>query len=381
MPSPTLASGLPDTSYYAPDFKLLVEGEELNVDTRGDVLDIKVVMDMDNLTSFELTINNWDDEEFAFKHSDGPTFDPGKRVHVKLGYADKLVSMVTGKITTLTPRFPESGQPTLGVSGLDGMVLLRNRKPVASDRRQWVNLADWEIVEQIAARNRLRFEATKEGEKRDLVVQRNLDDAQFVMERARRIDFDCFVSTDPLSGKSTLHFERPTDARDKMASQFFSFEWGSSLIQFSPTLTTARQVSKVVVRGWDPKAKKKIEGTASKADLPSTPKGGKSGPEIVESQFGDKHDVVVDAPVNSKEEADALAKSLLLKRAYDYITGSGQCIGLPDLRPGNNVELTGLGRRFSGTYYVKKVEHTFGSNGYHTQFDVRKIYDGGVIPV
>src|SRR5262249_34412405 len=200
-----------------------------------------------------------------------------------------------------------------------------------------------------------------------------------VMERARRIDFDCFVSTDPKSGKSTLHFQRPTDAREKKAGQFYSFEWGTNLISFSPTLTVARQVSKVLVRGWDPKTKKPIQGGASRKDLPSTPKGGTSGPEIVEKMLGDKHEVVVDAPVNSKEEADALAKSLLRERAYDYITGAGQCIGLPDLRPGDNVELTGLGDRFSGTYYVKKADHTFGNSGYLTRFEVRKVYDGGVI--
>jgi uncharacterized protein len=133
------------------------------------------------------------------------------------------------------------------------------------------------------------------------------------------------------------------------------------------------------VRGWDPRAKKAIVGVATKSDLPSTPRGGASGPELASSKLGDKQEVVVDAPVDSQQEADALAQSLLREKAYDYITGTGQCIGLPDLRPGDNVELTGLGSRFSGTYYVKKVEHSLGSSGYHTQFDVRKVYDGGVI--
>jgi phage protein D len=378
---PDLASGLPDTSYYAPNFKVTVENQEMDPETRGDVLDIKVMMDLEQLTRFELTINNWDDKNFEFKYVDNKLFDPGNRVQIQLGYADKLVSMVTGIITTLTPRFPESGPPTLVVAGLDGMFLLRDRKPVGSDRRQWSDLADWEIVREIATRNKLNYDpTTTDAIKQPLVVQRNLDDAQFVMERARRIDFDCFVSTDAKSGKSTLHFRKPTDAREKKAGQFYSFEWGTNLINFTPTLTTSRQVSTVLVRGWNPKTKEPIEGKASKDDLPNTPKGGLSGPEIVLRKLGDKHDVVVDFPVRSKEEANALAKSLLLERAYDYVTGSGQCIGLPELRPGDNVELTGLGDRFSGTYYIKKADHTFGDNGYRTQFEVRKLHDGGQIP-
>src|SRR5258706_8570281 len=141
----TLQSGLPSVDYYAPNFKLEVEGRELNVDTKGDVLEVKVTMDQDNLNRFDLSINNWDDRKFEFKYSDTSTFDVGNRIHIKLGYADKLLSMITGQITTLTPRFPESGQPTLGVSGFDGMIKLRDRKPVDSDKRQWSGLKLWEI--------------------------------------------------------------------------------------------------------------------------------------------------------------------------------------------------------------------------------------------
>jgi phage protein D len=53
-------------------------------------------------------------------------------------------------------------------------------------------------------------------------------------------------------------------------------------------------------------------------------------------------------------------------------------IGIPDLRPGDNIELQGLGKRFSGAYYVTKVEHSLGNNGYLTQFEVRSLTDGGI---
>jgi phage protein D len=48
------------------------------------------------------------------------------------------------------------------------------------------------------------------------------------------------------------------------------------------------------------------------------------------------------------------------------------------LRPGDNVRLEGLGKRFTADYYVKKVEHTLGSSGYLTTFEVRSTYAGGV---
>ena len=56
-----------------------------------------------------------------------------------MGYADGLLSMVHGLITTLTPRFPESGPPTLVVSGEDRMVKLKDRKPKDGEQKKFVN--------------------------------------------------------------------------------------------------------------------------------------------------------------------------------------------------------------------------------------------------
>jgi len=375
--------GLP-TDYYAPDYRIEIEGQELDPKSKGDILEVKVVMDMENMTSFELNVNNWDDKTFFFKYSDKPTdpkqvtYDLGNRVHVKMGYAGNLLSMARGQITTLAPKFPESGSPTISISGLDGMLKLRDRKPTEKDIKKFVNQSDSDIATIIGQRNGLDVKVTKTTEKHDLVVQKNQDDAQFIMERAKRIDFDCFVQTNPDSGKDTLYFVKPTDGRSSDKIRVYEFEWGKNLINFSPQLTISRQVSKVTVRGWSPELKDVFEYTAEPKDLPGGGGSGKgtSGPEAAEKQLNGKQEVVVDAPVTSQDEAKKLAISLLAERAYEFITGSGQVIGLPDLRPGDNVFLKNLGKRFSGEYYVKKVEHTLGNNGYLTNFDVRRVYDG-----
>jgi phage protein D len=371
--------GLPATDYYAPNFKVEVEGRELDPESKGDVLGVKVTMDLDNLTSFDLTVNNWDDKSFGFKYSDTTIFDVGNRVHVRMGYADDLRFMASGIISALTPKFPESGPPTLGITGVDAMLKLRDRKPVGSDVKKFVDRYDWQIAQEVGARNKLDVKVTQKGPRQPLVIQKNQDDAQFLMERAKRIDFDCYIRIDPETGRDTLYFISPTDARDGSTIRTYVFEWGKSLINFNPKLTIGKQVGKVTVRGWDPRTKQPITYTAGPDDLPKAAGGGggDSGPEVAGKRLGDKQDIIVDQPVSTIEEARELAMSRMRERAYDYLTGSGQTIGLPDLRPGDNVELVGLGKRFSGSYYVTKVEHTLGASGYLTQFDVRRCADGG----
>jgi uncharacterized protein len=368
--------GIP-TEYYAPDYKIEVEGRELDSETKGDLLEVKVTMDKDNLTGFDLSINNWDDKKFDFKYSNKDTFDVGNRVHIQMGYADRLVSVARGVITTLSPKFTESGPPTLGVSGLDSLVKLKGKKPEPKDIKKFVDKADWEIAQIVAERNGLKSKVTKEGEKRDLVMQKDQDEAIFLKERATRIDFECYIGIDPDSGEEKLFFVKPTDGRDSSAIRVYVFEWGKSLINFSPELKLADQVGKVTVRGWNPRTKQPITYTAGPEDLARQSEGGTSGPKAAKERLNEKADLVVDQPVSTEQEARDLAISLLRERAYQYITGSGRVIGLPDLRPGDNVELLGLGKRFNGAYYVLKVEHSLGSSGYQTTFNVRRDLDGG----
>src|SRR5688572_24497179 len=379
MANPAEKSGVPETDYYVPAFRIKVGSKDLPLETLKEILEVKVVMDMENMASFDFVIANpwhYKDPEVEFKYSDSKLFDLGNLVRVEMGYVDRMRTMFTGVITKLTPKFPESGPPTIGVHGQDNLVKLRDRKPAKDDIKYHKNKKDWEIAQVIAKRNNLEIVVPdKDGPTYPIVVQRNLDDAAFLMERAKRIDYDCFIIPNENSDGGKLYFIKPTDGRKTSQRQTYKFEWGKNLMSFTPELTATRQVSEVTVKGWDAKNKQTIEGKATKADLAGKKSSGTSGPEVVETKLNKKDHVVVNWPVQSKEEAKALAVSLLRERAYEFLKATGQAIGLPDMRPGDNVEIKGVGQRFSGQYYVMKVEHTLGNNGYTTGFTVRRSWD------
>ena len=363
-------SGLPH-DYYMPDYLIEVRDHPLDQETRGDVIDLKVTLVKDNIGNFQLTINNWDDKRLEFKYSDGDTFKLGNEIHVKLGYVNRMVSVMRGIVTSLAPQFPESGPPTLAVGCQDSLVKLKGKMPGAGAQKTFVDMLDWEIAEVIAQLNGLRFNATREGPRHEQVVQRNLDEAQFLIERAKRIDFDCFIAVDPDSGHDTLNFVRRSEGRNGHPGQTYVFEWGKTLISFAPTLSLANQVGSVTVRGWNPRTREAIAYTATRDDLPGLPSGAVSGPQAAASAT-EREDVVVDRPVLSTEEARHLAISLLRERARTFNTGSGQVIGLADLRPGDEVDIRALGARFSGTYHVTKVDHSLGGAGFTTRFEVEQ---------
>lgn len=370
-----------ELDYYAPRFEVEVEGQKLPAEKVADVLSCKVVMDLNNLTSFDLTVNNQATSapgldgkpgSLRFQYVDDRLFYVGNRVKIKMGY-DKLLPMVTGLITSMTPSFPESGPPSLSIAGQDEMILLKNSKPGKKDKKRWEEVYDYQVAQDIAKRHKLDTDISTDTSglpKHDEVVQKNQDDATFLMERAKRIDFECAIVTDPTgSARPKLIFKPAGDRRSGSADRYV-FTWGRNLINFAPRLTIANMVSKVTVRGWDPDEMKPIEYTATPSDLGI--QRGDTGPSLVAKALGAKQEQVVDSPVTSLAEAQKLAKALLQENADRFVTGNARCIGLPDLRPGHLVELRELGERFSGDYLITKVEHSISSSGYFTQFAVRR---------
>lgn len=374
-------SGLPD-SYYAPEFVVEMEGTALDPRSRGDVLEIMVRMGLRELTSVDLKLNNYDDQTFDLKWTDSDKFEIGRRIHVQLGYADRVLSMMRGYVTTLTPEFPSDGPPILGVRGVDGLIKLKSSKP-PPDKVSYPKVRDFEIAQQIAQRHGLTAKVTETGPRHELVVQRNIDDALFLKERASLIDFDVYMLTDPKTGKDVLHFVNPTDGRDSQPIRTYVLSWGSlrnsdvppSLIEFRPTITAGDQVKSVTVRGWDPRTQQVIEQTATPKNTAGVrgSKRGQTGPEAAAtlSDAEGRQEVVVDRPVDSAEEAMALAQMLLANRSYEFLKAKGKIIGLPDLRPGDNLEIHGVGTRFGGDYHITKVTHTLNDKGYVTEFEAR----------
>jgi uncharacterized protein len=145
------------------------------------------------------------------------------------------------------------------------------------------------------------------------------------------------------------------------------------LLEFYPRLSMAAQVSETIVRGWNVKEKTAFVGRANKSDVNGTMGGQITGAAIVASKFGATVGLSQHQPVASQAEADRIAHAKLNRSALELITGEGICWGRTDLRPGKVITIDGIGKRFSGQYYVTTAIHRYTSaDGYQTRFTVRR---------
>ncbi len=373
-------------NFYAPRFEIKLRGQNLSRAVIRDVLDVSYTDSLERLDSFEFTLHDWDpvlrvpkysspyDENGQLRklpdNSPVPNFDPGAQVELRMGYygADEPRLMMTGQVVSLTPNFPNSGTPTLRVRALSLLYTLQRKQQVLP----FENKKPSEIAESIAADLNIAIEIPA-GQKAEesaqpYVMVNNEYPIIFLLGQARRLGYDLYVKLPEDDGDPLLFFGRTPTSQTT-----YEITWGKSLIQFSPTLKTKGQVSKVVVRGWNPLAQgadRAITGEATLQDLnPSLP-----DPQLLSSidqALAETHEVVVDDPIETEAEANEKARGILADKLKDLITGRGSTVGLPDLRAGRVVVINGLGARYNGRYLVTESTHKISGAGYTTEFNAR----------
>jgi phage protein D len=377
---------LPGDETYAPQISILIEQQVFPL---HDVIELRVTLQKDELGGFSMVVANPFEIENdgigkpgTFRHSDLTVLDMFKAVEIKMGYAtgDLLVPMFIGEIQTLAPSFPSSGLPTLNVTGIDFLSRMRRAKPDAGTVKSWRQLPDHEIAGQIAHRHGLKLAADSatDSARKPIDNQRDVDDLTYLMSLAKRNDFEALVVLEggaSKAGTPALYFGKRRVPGEPGRVTEIQLTWGETLISFTPRMSIGRQVGKVTVRGWDATKKEKIEYTATFADLKASGKG-PSGPELLEEKKIAKGERVVDWPVQSLAEAKARAIDWLAETANQFLTGTGETIGNPAIRPLTVVKLGGLGARYDGPYEVTKADHVYGANGYTTSFEVQRIKAG-----
>ena len=350
--------------FYVPVFRLNLRGRPVTDEVVHDVISVSYKDSIADIDSFEVVINNWDAERRRFKYSDDTRFDPGAEVELRMGYRgrNELELMVTGEITSLRPSFPAGGQPTLTIGGLNVLHQFRGQQR----SQAYADKTDSEIAEEIGKRLDVKVDTAPAGEPRHAyLLQDNVYDLLFLMERARANGYDLYVE-EPPDGSRRLYFG--PSARERPAYQL---HYGRSLIEFQPSLTTANQVGEVVVRGWDPARNEKIEYRATLGELAVQGLGAKAMAGVRKS-FEDRKEIVADRIVESAAEARQLAVETLQQIAKGLVTATGSTVGLPRLRTGSVIEIGGLGDRFAGRYFVTETTHAMGDGGYTTQFGCRR---------
>jgi len=359
------------TNYFAPAFRITVNGSRLKADVSMNIEQVQVVSKPDTLDKFSFTIANPLPKMRWTHTSDADLFREGNSVKIAMGYVDDLQPMIEGEITQISPTFPAGDIPTVAIEGHT----LLHRLHGTNNTRTFEKVTDKAIAEKIGQDLNLQVDAEDPGTQYEYVMQPNQTDLEFLRERAKRIHFEILVKD------KTLIFRKSQEAKAKTytlvwANAQKAVATGSNILPlttFSLKMNASAPPTEVETRCYDPASKQAFVSHAGPSDQTSKMGGKQAGGDVSKNAFKtDRKHVHVNTPFASQAECDAHAKAAYNNKALGLISGTAETIGVPDLRAGQVIQLLGVGPRFEGDYRIDEATHDIGGDGYKTTLTVKR---------
>lgn len=282
-------------------------------------------------------------------------FTLGNIVDVQLGYIE-TTPVYKGYISMVTANFSDTEFPRLTIECLDvkGLMMLNSK----SEKKVYETYGD--AVKKVFNSYKTlakTVEVDKTPKLEHPIEQNRQSDYEFVLELSKKLNYEFFALGD------TVYFREPR----KITKPVVEFEWGQYITSFSRDIGLHYQVSEVVVRGYDTKNHKIVEGKADKVKKAGN--GSKEADEVTKLLKGSKI-TIIDESITTAEEAKKRAEAELDLRSMTFVKGIGTCVGIPELIPGRYLRLKDFDPTIDNNYYITGVMHYFGDSGYKTTFYV-----------
>ncbi len=304
-------------------------------------------------------------------------FDMTNALSLSLGYADEtLTNVFNGEITGIEASMQSGGMPTMTVIAHDKL----QRLTQGSYGRGFGPLPDALIAIILSGENLLlpAIDPTIAAASTAIAVvnfifngsgrkQKAQTDLQVLQDIAKYYDADFWVEG------STLYLSRFF----KEYSPSVTLNWGESLLEFSPRLSTVGQyfgvgvkftlreipLSFTVVVSWN------FDTQALAVTVVP------SGTEAYLKSLIGPIDTIINRPISSPP--DIINSAFFLTRKLrdalnNRLTATVGAVGDPGIVANAVVQFNGVGPDFSGNYRVTNATHVIDSNGYRTNFKVRK---------
>lgn len=336
-------------SFFAPIAEITVKGKKTSDSIAIASVRVNTSID-EKADSFTIRISNafdWKTSEWLYKDE----FVIGSQIDIRLGYVDKFAPVFSGYITAVTADFQEADGASLIVSGMDLSFFMMK----GTRMQTWNEKKYSDVVQEIASRHKATAHIDSTNDKLPTISQNMMDDFHFVQHLARLVNYDFFVV-----GKH-LYFRKPLT----QTSPVVTLAWGKELRSLSIEHNLAEQLTGVKIRFWDEQEQKVVLSEAG----PINKLGGnsKTGKDVL-LNIGNDYTETLYMNASSASEAKNMADAYLNHRSMKFVSGTGECIGIPEIRAGRYLKISGAGDSYNQPYYITEASHILDGDGYVTRF-------------
>lgn len=338
-------------NFLTPVCNIFVGGKNISKDCNMIPESVSITLSLTEASSVSMQIVNvYDREKSQISSKAKNIFKLGNDVSVEIGYGSSLQKVFVGYIYEVGVEF--SDVPSLSITAMDVRRLMMdyevsNYTHTASSYSE----AFESVMSKYSKLCSTKVDSTETikeaGKPIDGIVQQGTDFNFVTQVLCKREEREFMVFGD------TAYYRKS----DASKPPIVTLEWGNGLISFHKnTLYKNRAIE---VLGYDMNKAPVVSSATATSDK-------KAVKPVAQQQ---KRLIIVPDAVD-KAKADKRAKKEAEKERKKSQQGSGNCIGLPELIPGRFIKVSKMDTDIDGTYYIKQVQHQFGSDGFTTSFDI-----------
>ncbi|MBQ4818581.1 type VI secretion system tip protein VgrG [Aquimarina sp. MMG016] len=338
-----------ETTHNVTTHDIIIDGQV--VDQGYQVLSISISKEINRIPTAKIILRDGDSAAETFKISEEEEFLPGKSIAVKLGRDRENEQLFKGIIIKHAIKVLQSGETRLILDCRDEAV----KMTLGRHNFYYEERKDSEIMEEVIGRySGLSKDVEATNLKHLEMVQYHTTDWDFLLTRAEANAKLVMVD----DGK--INVKAPETNEDAAIAVLF----GSTLIDFEAEMDARNQWKSVEAKSWDYGGQNLFQHTTD--SVPINELGNVDGQNLAGSISPSTYELRHSGQA-IEEELQEWTKSTMQRSRLSKIRGRAKFIGFGEIKPGQLIELQGVGNRFNGKAYVSAVRHDIYEGSWFTQ--------------
>ncbi len=340
-----------DSRFDVVSFTLLAGGNP--IEETVQVMSISVQKEMNRIASARILLRDGDPAEETFSQSSSEVFVPGQEIEIKIGRDRNEATIFKGLIIKHGLSIWEDGRSLLKLECKDQSV----KMTVGRQSKYFEEKKDSEIIEDILGTYGISSEIAATTVLHKEIVQHHATDWDFLLSRAAPNSL--LVLTD--DGKVIA--KKP----DTGGGPVLTLVYGGNLIEFEAEMDARSQFQEIEATSWNYADQAMINQASSSVSL--TEPGNIQGADLA-NVIGLPKYIMRHSGQVLEAEGQAWAEAYMLRSRLAKIVGRAKFIGFSGIKPGDLVQLEGLGDRFNGKAFVAGVKHEIVAGAWFTHIQI-----------
>jgi Rhs element Vgr protein len=334
-----------------PTFKINSDGSQISGEFQ--IKAIIVNREFNRVASAEIVVLDGDPAKQDFRASNDDAFVPGAEIEISAGYHGNEEIVFKGIVIRHALRVYKTRPSVLRIECRDSAI----KMTVGRKSKYFYEVKDSEIIEEIAGEAGLTTSVEATEATHAQMVQFYSTDWDFILTRTEA-NGKLLLTQD---GELIVH------APDGSGDPVLTLAYGGNILDFEAYSDVRDQYSAVQSYAWDSANQEMIEIDAVE---PSAVSPGNLVSSDLASVIGDEPLKLKHGGQIKDDELQAWADAEWQRRSYSKVRGRVRIQGVAAVKPGDVIELKGMGERFNGKAIVTGLHHEINDKNWETDISL-----------